>query len=133
VLVRRKQTKINEYEVLNKLDVPGSMPATVEEILRPASSVLDKEHRIFYRELDRSLWNYFKDRFPDSDINMTKSDLAVILKRKAVKPELVNKLTAIIHQCETGVYANAEMNVNKSELIEKATAILKSIDKDLVS
>jgi hypothetical protein len=63
---------------------------------------------------------------------MSKSDLAAILNRKAVKPELVNKLTAIIHQCEAGVYANAEMNVNKSELLEKAIAILNSIDKDLV-
>jgi hypothetical protein len=111
--------------------VAASMPATVEEILLPASSALDKENRIFCRQLERSIWNYFKDRFPDSDINMSKSDLAAILNRKAVKPELVNKLTAIIHQCETGVYANAEINVNKSELIEKAIAILNSIDKDL--
>jgi hypothetical protein len=133
VLVGRKQKKTNGYEVLNKLDVPASMPVTVEEILLPASSALDKDNRIFYRELDRSIWDYFKDRFPDSDINMNKFDLAAILNRKAVKPELINKLTAIIHQCEMGVYANAEMNVNKSDLIEKAIAILNSIDKDLVS
>jgi hypothetical protein len=132
VLLRRKQAKTNEYEELNTLDVSANMPATVEEILLPVNSALDKENRIFYRELDRSIWNYFKDRFPNSNINMSKSDLAAILNRKAVKPELVNKLTAIIHQCEAGVYANAEMNVNKSELLEKAIGILNSIDKDLV-
>ncbi len=133
VLVRRRQTKTNEYEELNKLDVAADVPATAEEILLPASSSLDKDNRVFYRELDRSIWNYFKDRFPDSNISMSKSDLAAILNRKAVKPELVSKLMAIIHQCETGIYANAEISVNKSELLEKTKAILSSIDKDLVN
>ena len=131
VLVRRRQTKPNEYEDLTNLDVSAKMPPTVEEILLPADSALNEENRIFYRELDRSIGNYFKDRFPGS-INMSKTDLVAILNRKAVKPELIGKLTAIIHQCETGVYANAEIIVNKSELLEKTIAILNSIDKDVV-
>jgi hypothetical protein len=59
--------------------------------------------------------------------------LAAILDKKGVKRELINKLITIIHQCETGVYANAEMNVNKPQLLESATTILASIDKTIVS
>ena len=64
---------------------------------------------------------------------MSKPDLAAILNRKAVKPEVVSRLMTIIHQCETGVYTNAEMDLNKSEMLENATGILKSIDRSLVS
>jgi hypothetical protein len=64
---------------------------------------------------------------------MNKSDLAAILNRKAVKPELINKVMTIIHQCETGVYTNAEITMNRSELLENAIGILTLIDKALVS
>jgi hypothetical protein len=64
---------------------------------------------------------------------MDKSELAVILDRKDLKPELINGLMTIIHQCETGAYANAKMDVNKSELFEKVTSILNSMDRTLVS
>jgi len=99
----------------------------------PVSSALNKEDKIFYKELNRSIWNYFQDRLPGSAMNVNKSELAAILDRKGVKPELINKLMTIIHQCETGTYTNAEMNVDKSELVENMNVILTSIDKTLVS
>jgi len=133
VLIRRRQTIADRYEELKKLEVPTSLPPTIEAILTPATLSLNKENRIFYRELDRSIWNYFRDRLPDSNINLSKQALAAILDKKGVKMELINKLITIIHQCETGVYANAEMNVNKPEFLERATAILASIDKTIVS
>jgi hypothetical protein len=132
ILIRR-QNIANRYEELTQLEVPSNVPVTVEEILMPVSSALNKENKIFYKELDRSIWNYFHDRLPGSRTNMNKSELAVILERNDVKPELINGLMTIIHQCETGAYANAEMNVNKSELFENVTTILNSIDGTLVS
>ena len=133
VLIRRRQAVVDRYEELKKLEVPPRLPPTIEAILTPATLSLNKENRIFYRELDRSIWNYFRDRLPDSNINLSKQALAAILDKKGVKMEFINKLITIIHQCETGVYANAEMNVNKPELLENATAILASIDKTIVS
>ena len=134
ILMRRRQNIANHrYEELKKLEVPANVPVTVEEILMTVSTAANKENEIFYKELGRSIWNYFRERLPGSRINMNKSELAVILDRKAVKPDLINGLMAIIQQCETGAYANAEMNVNKSELFENVKAILASIDKILVS
>jgi hypothetical protein len=133
ILIRRRQNIADRYEELKKLDVPLNGPATVDEILIPASSVLNKENKVFYQELNRSIWNYFQDRLSDSRINMNKSELAAILDRKAVQPEFINGLITVIHQCETGVYTNAEMNVNKSELFENVKAILTSIDKAIIS
>jgi hypothetical protein len=133
ILIRRRQNIANRYEESKKLEEPADVPVTVEEILMPVRSALNKENKIFYKELDRSIWNYFQDRFPGVRMNMNKSELAVILDRKAVRPELINGVIAIIHQCETGAYANAEMNINKSELFENVTSILTSIDKILIS
>ena len=132
IFIRRRQNIATRYEELRKLEVPPATPPTVAEILMPATSASNKESKIFYRELDRSIRNYFHDRFPDSN-NMNKSDLATILNRKAVKPELINKVMTIIHQCETGVYTNAEITMNRSELLENAAGTLTLIDKALVS
>jgi len=131
--LRWKRNKKDQHEELEALNVPIDNPVLVEEILMPANSALNKENKIFYRELDRSIWNYFQDRFPDSGMNMTKSDVATLLNRKAVNPEFINELITIIHQCETGVYTNAEMNLNKSELLENATVILTLIDRNIAS
>ncbi len=128
ILIRRRQNIVNRYEELKKLEVPPRVPPSVEEILMPASQALDRENKIFYRELTRSIWDYFQDRFPDSNINMNKPDLASFLNRKAVKPELINKLMMILHQCETGVYTNAEMNSSKPELLQQSKQTLESID-----
>jgi len=133
IFIRRGQNTANRYEELKKLEEPLNVPVTVEEILIPVGSALNKEDKIFYKELNRSIWNYFRDRLPDSNINLSKQALAAILDKKGVKMEFINKLITIIHQCETGVYANAEMNVNKPEFLERATAILASIDKTIVS
>jgi len=131
VFVKWKQSSTDEYEELKKLNVPATVPATVEEILSPANSALNKENKIFYNELTRSIWNYLQDRLPGSNLNMNKSDLAAILDLKAVKPELINKLMIVIRQCETGVYTNAEMNIDRSELLENTSTILASIDRTL--
>jgi hypothetical protein len=133
ILLRRRQNIANRYEELKKLEVPLNAPVTVEEILMPVSSALNKESKIFYKELNRSIWIYFQDRLPGSRMNVNKSELAAILDRRGVKPELINKLMAIIHQCETGAYTNAEMNINKLELVENVKIVLASIDNTLVS
>jgi len=133
IFIRRRQNTANRYEELKKLEEPLNIPVTVEEILMPVGSALNKEDKIFYKELNRSIWNYFQDRLPGSGRNVNKSELAAILDRKGVKPELINKLMTIIYQCETGTYTNAEMNVDKSELVENMKVILTSIDKTLVS
>jgi len=129
IFIKRRQNVVSRDEELRKLEVPPVAPPTVEEILMPVSSVLNKENKVFYRELDRSIWNYFQDRLPGSQVNMNKFDLAASLNRRAVKPELISKLMTIIHQCETGIYANAESNVNKSELLQQTKQILESIEK----
>jgi hypothetical protein len=64
---------------------------------------------------------------------MNKPELVAILDRKAVKPQLITRLMTIIYQCDTGIYAKAEMNVAKSELLEDAAEVLTSIDKIFVS
>jgi len=132
VFVKRKPGSTSRYEELQKLDVSENARPTVEEILMPTRLALSQENKIFYKELIRSMWSYFQDRLPDSHLNMNKPELVAILDRKAVKPHLITRLMTIIYQCETGIYANADMNVVKSELLEDAAEVLSSIDKILM-
>ena len=65
------------------MEVPSNVPVTVEEILMPVSSALNKENKIFYKELSRAIWNYFHDRLPGSRMNMNKSELADYFRSKS--------------------------------------------------
>ena len=128
IFLRRRQTITNRYDELKKLEVPANGPVPVEEILMPVGSTLNKENKVFFKELERAVCNYFEDRIPAFRANMSKSELATILDRKGVKPELINRLMTFLHQCEAAVYTNAEMNVNKPELLQQCQQILESIE-----
>lgn len=94
----------------------------------PARSALNKSDKIFYEALDRCIWNYFNDRFSGSNPQMIKKELSTILIAKGIGADPVNKLVEIMHQCETGAYTNAEMNLNREELLENTEKILSAIE-----
>jgi len=129
IFLRRRQSITNQYDELKILEVPSDRPVPVAEILAPVNSSFDKENKIFFKGLERAIWNYFRDRLPAFRTNMSKSELATILDRKGVKPELINSLMTFLHQCEVAVYTNAEMNLNKPELLQQSQQILESIDR----
>lgn len=101
---------------------------SLEKILAPARIALNEKDKIFYEELDRSIWNYFTHRLPQSNSGMIKRELSNILISKGVEPDLANKLVEIIHYCETCIYTNAAMDFNKTELLENTNKILSAID-----
>ena len=43
----------------------------------------------------------------------------------------IEELVNLIHQCEVGLYTNAEIDVNKNEIFENAKRILRDIDANI--
>jgi hypothetical protein len=129
LVIKRKKAALKKYEEVERSNDPVSSFTSVNEILDSAKSALDKQDKIFYEELHYAIWNYLKNRLPSSIMRMNKSDLIALLRQKTIDPELSEKLILIIHQCETGTYANAEMNWSKTELLENTRQILRSMDK----
>lgn len=131
-LIKRKKEGLRKLEEQKRSNELVSKFTSVDEILASAKSSLNKQDKAFYEELHYAIWNYLKNRLPDSMIKLNKPDLITLLQQKAINKELSNNLMTIIHQCETGTYANAEMNWSKTELLENARHIFRSMDKVLL-
>ncbi len=125
-----KRNKIST-ELPNKIYKLLNQTISIEEILMPPKKALMEKDKIFYEELDRSIWNYFTDRFRSFGIPMIKKDLANTLISKGIESGIVSRLIEIIHQCETGIYTNAEMHINKEEMFENTKQILVNIEDSL--
>jgi hypothetical protein len=131
LVIKRKRIALKKYEELKRSNEPVNSFTSIDEILDSAKSALDKQDKLFYQQLHYAIWNYFNNRFPGSIIKMTKLDLITLLQEKVVDAGLSDKLMIIIYQCETGSYADAEMNWNKTELLENTGQILRAMDKVL--
>jgi len=123
---RRKKDKIENQR--RAYEPPVKSLLSVQEILTPARTVLNHDDKTFYDALGRCIWNYFNDRFSNSNPRMIKKELSGILMTKGIDQEKINKLLEIIHQCEIGMYTNAEMGLDKKELFENTQNILSDIE-----
>ncbi len=129
--LKNKRNPARVAEEQKKMNESAQPPISIEEILMPASFSLDNENKIFYKELNHAIWDYFNHRLGFSGTQMNKNALESILIAKGAKSGLIDKLIEIIHQCETGIYTNAEINLNKPELLKDTQQILKTIDDSL--
>lgn len=112
------------------MNVATKPPPSVEELLLPPR--LANDDRSFYEELDHAVWNYFNLRLQLSGSQVNKESLRNIFIAKAIQPRLANEITEILNQCETGMYTQAEIEINKFELFEKTKRVLVEIEESLV-
>jgi BatD DUF11 like domain len=100
---------------------------TVPEILQPAYVMLPAENKMFYSSLHQCIWNYLQLQFKLSGSDMNKEGLMILLKEKEVVAGVINDLSSVLSECETGIYTNAETAIDKKELLERARKILTEI------
>jgi LPXTG-motif cell wall-anchored protein len=129
IIWRKRKKNLLAKENIVSTEIPM---LTVEKILEPAKKALAENDKTFYEELDRSIWRYFADRLKNERTVMMKRELAAILSSKNIAPGKIASLMEIIHQCETKIYTNAAIDIDKSKLLENTQKILLSIEKPLV-
>src|SRR5437762_5553691 len=94
LFLKNKRNKARSQEK-NKIYTMANSPVSIEEILMPASLVIDKD-KIFHAELKLAIWNYFHDRLSYPDTQISKTQLANTLAQKGVEQRLVNTLIEVI-------------------------------------
>jgi hypothetical protein len=129
--LKNKQSAGRRAEEKRKMNESANPSFSTEEIFMATWSALDSEDQVFYKELDLAIWNYFKHRLRLSGSQMNKVALKNILITKKIRQDLVGKLVEIIHQCETGMYTNAEMNLNKKDALKTTEQIIRTIEDSL--
>jgi hypothetical protein len=127
-----KRRKINTEQTPVQPIEKKSDCLSAEQMLSPASLLVKADDKIFYAALRQSFWNYFEFQFNLSGSEMSKDNIVVKLKESKVNEELINELKNILQQCETGIFTNANLLVDKSQLLNKARKILGKINESLL-
>lgn len=105
---------------------------TVEDVLGPVYSLTHPVDREFYSALHQSIWNFFNLHFHFSGSDMSKEMLAAKMRAEAVSEEDINSISALLQQCEAGMFTQAEIPGEKQGLVVKAKEILEKINSQLL-
>jgi len=114
---------------LQVIDAPQTRP--IEELLKPAEPVMHDDGKLFYAELHHSIWNFLSQKLNLLGSQLNKTDLSKNLVARGMDSSKIEELVNLIHQCEVGLYTNAEIDVNKNEIFENAKRILRDIDANI--
>jgi hypothetical protein len=130
--ITAKKTKAKkEAEVRAKLNEKSYQYVSIEELLAPVEADLAGNDQTFLKDINHAIWNYFNQRLRLSGSQMNKTELAKILIAKGIKKARADELIRFIHESESGIYTNAEIDVNKKELFESLKQILNEIETGL--
>jgi hypothetical protein len=92
----------------------------------------NNEKERFYEEIEKSLLNYFSQKFNTEIIDLTKDNIAQIFKNKKVQEEALNNYISILEDCEYCRFAPASIENNDLNAVyEKASKIIIEIEKQL--
>ena len=91
-------------------DVVGTKRRRAIKLAKKRLSVADKhlktdDKKAFYDEVSRATWGYLGDKLNIDMAGLSKDNVEEKLQARAVKPETVAKLKALINTCELALYA----------------------------
>ena len=130
ILWRRKlQEARAEKIVVIKVPLPPSVP----DILKPAHEYLNSGSREFYTVFRQCIWNFFSIYLGLKGSGMSRTGLVLTMNEKAVDASTQQSILEILEDCETGLFADVEMEGDKKELLESATLVLEKIQETVTA
>jgi hypothetical protein len=126
ILWRRKLQEAR----LEKLKVnKAPLPPAVAELLRPAYENLDSGNKEFYTVFRQCIWNFFSIYLGLKGSGMSRYSLLMAMDQKGVDGSAQQTILSILEDCETGLFADVDMQGDKKVLLESATQVLETIQK----
>jgi len=103
----------------------NELPAA--EIIKPElPETTDIEN--FYSTLHKASWNFLSQRFQLQGSEMNKQALTAKMNEAGIEAGQTIELLQILHECEAGMFTQAQLEDDKNELLAKAKALLESIN-----
>ena len=125
----RQETAASK-EIKKEIEVPV-MPVieTVDPLLRAKRMLENGDHRGFYTELNRALWDALASKFnlPASDLN--KFNISAELRAKGWDEENIFKLQDILNKCEMNLYTPDYSNIDIENILHDSGQVIKYINE----
>lgn len=87
----------------------------------------------FYAQLYNAIWKYFSQRFSLSGSQMNKQWLRKKLTETEIGEATIDELITLLSQCESGMFTNANLELDKELLRLQAIHLLEKIDSRIAS
>lgn len=121
------------YWLKNKKDPPPAIveetvPARFEELLQPATQLLEETDKEFYTELHHLLWQYLCNRFGLQGSGVNKETLITKLHGDNIDEQWIRRLQHILIICEAGMFTNASLGNDKSKLVNDTKELLDEMN-----
>jgi hypothetical protein len=125
----RKDISLSK-EIKKEIEVPV-MPIVeaVDPLLRAKRMLNNGDHRGFYTELNRTLWDVLIAKFnlPASELN--KFNISAQLRAKGWDEENIFKLQGILNKCEMNLYTPDYNNMDIENILHDAEQTIKYINE----
>ena len=122
IVVLRSKKRKPEPEFTTTTAQPG-----IDEILAPAYSVSKEDARLFYATLRGCTWRFLAERFGLIGSAMNRQSLMNAMSQEKINQKNQAILLDLLQQCETGMFADVNIEADRNELLEKAKAGMKGV------
>lgn len=130
ILWRRKLQEARVEK--GKID-PDPLPPTAADLLKPAYEYLNSGNKEFYTVFRQCIWNFFSIYLHLKGSNMSRNGLILAMDQKGVDNPSQQTILAILEDCETGLFADVDIQGDKNALLESAAGVLESIQKKVTA
>jgi len=127
VILWRRKLQEAKVEKL-KVNAPR-LPPTVVELLKPAYENLNSGNKEFYTVFRQCIWNFFSIYLGLKGSSMSRYSLIMAMDQKGVDASAQQTVLTILEDCETGLFADVDLQGDKNVLLESATQVLENIQK----
>ena len=104
-----------------------------QKSLKKAQKYLENDEKEqFFEEIEKSLWNYFSNKFNVNIADLSKDTINDYFNKNGVTETVINNFTSIIEKCEFCRFAPSALETeDMKEVYEKATAVIIEVEQDL--
>lgn len=120
--MKKKRKRSEKQEVKEET----AFPAT-DELLQPATALLDADDKTFYTALRSCIWNFFSLHFGLKGSQMSRTYLQMVMDKKQVDKSQQQDILDILQQCETGMFTGVQMDADRVEIIKKVKKVLNKL------
>lgn len=97
--------------------------------LKKAKELMNHNNQsAFYEEIERAAWSYLSDRLTIPTADLTKDNIADILKQKNVPQDLITRVRNLLSEAEFARYTPAAIQHTMKDLYQETTELINQLE-----
>ena len=124
------EEKKNKNPILRKYR--KSLVFAKKRLKKAQKHLENDEKEQFFEEIEKSLWNYFSNKFNVNMADLSKDTINDYFNKNGVTETVINNFTSIIEKCEFCRFAPSSLETeDMKEVYDKATKVIIEVEQDL--